>query len=219
MVIHSEMGSKNANQILGKAVDRCKKAQILTRRFNNEKMVMGGAAVIHKMVHLLEVTKETEFGELATELQTLDDMIANMQVGVLEELLESVEAIERRIQSYQKTILESEYHDSLTTATLDDDEYTEILPDQVGDEMTSGSSDQSNDWTKVAKKKVVGCLSKNDEVGQEITAQQQQRFMDRLRNFFTFQRIAEERVAIVDPQGKVSSCCRLFEERNVFFRI
>jgi Tetratricopeptide repeat len=40
--------------------------------------------------------------------------------------------------------------------------------------------------------------------GEELTAMQQ-RFMDRLNHFFDFQRIAEERTAIVDPQGKISS--------------
>jgi len=200
------MSSKNANQILDKAVIRCKKAQALARRFNTEKKVKAGATVQQKMVQLIKMTKDNEYGELTAELQTLDNMIANMQRAVLERLLESVETIERRMKSYQKTILKAEFNDSTSTATStafpDNEDDTQILSEETDDNM---SSDHPNDETTVSTENADRWNDTDDEVMLEIIAMQRQRFMDRLRNFFSFQRIAEERLGIIDPQGKIAA--------------
>lgn len=226
------MPSKNANQILDKAVVRCKKAQSLARPFNNKKKIKAGATVQQKMAELIEMTNENDFGKLTTELQTLDDMIAKMQIGVLEGLLESVETIERRMKSYQKSVLKAELNslkvelDESTSAYPDDEDDTQRLLDETECTMTSEhpsaypddeddtqhlldetegtmNSEHPRDDTSHSPEKADDWNDTDHDVGMEITTLLQQRFMDRLRNFFSFQRIAEERVATIDPQGKV----------------
>ena len=198
--------SKNANQILEKAVTRCKKAQSIARPFNNKKKVKAGCTVQQKMIELLEMTQENEYGELAAELQTLDNMITNMQKGVLEQLLESVETIERRMKTYQKTLKHGNDDNDTTatptptaTVTADDDDDVEILSEEAVEDVISN---QHPTEETPSIEEVDGYNDDVEEEGSEITAMQQ-RFMDRLRNFFSVQRIAEDRVGIVDPQGKV----------------
>jgi hypothetical protein len=86
------------------AVIRCKKAQAVARPHNNKKKVKAGAVVEAKLAEMLLMTKNDDFGELAVELELLSQLVANMQKGVLEPLLESVETIERRMKSYQGTL-------------------------------------------------------------------------------------------------------------------
>lgn len=152
------------------------------------------------MVQLLEMTKEKDFGELTTELISLDIMIENMQKGILEGLLDSVETIERRMNSYQKALSKEEFIDStmISIDEIDDEAPTSfekmygISNSQHSKGNTSFTAENTDGWNEI-----------DDEVGLDITTVQQQRFMDRLHNFFSVGRLAEERVQIVDPQGKV----------------
>jgi hypothetical protein len=201
------MPSKNTNEILGKAVIRCKKAQALARPLNDKKKVKAGVTVHKKMVQLMEMTKENEYGKLTDELQTLDNMIANMQLGVLEGLLESVETIERRMKSIQKKVSKTKLNSSTSTFSItsafSDDEYdTQILPEETNHTMST-PIEHPKDGTSVSINDVEDRNDTDDEIELEITTMQHQRFIDRLRNFFSIQRIAEERMEIIDPQGKV----------------
>jgi len=197
------MPSKNANQTLDKAMIRCRKAQSFARPFTHKKKVKAGTIVQQKMVQLIQMTKEKDFGELTSELITLDIMIENMQKGVLEGLLESVETIERRMKSYQKTLLKEEELNGSTVISIDDidDEAPTSLEKMYG----TSNSQHSKEDTSCTAENTDGWNEIDDEVGSEITTVQQKRFMDRLRNFFSIGRVAEERVQVVDPQGKIAS--------------
>jgi len=146
------MPSKNTNQILDKAVIRCKKAQALARPFNDKEKVKAGVTVHKKMIQLMEKTKEDEYGKLTDELQTLDDMIANMQLGVLEGLLESVETIERRMKSYQKKVSRSNLNSSSSTFSISSafsDDETQMLPEETDHTMNT-RSEHSKDDTSIS---------------------------------------------------------------------
>lgn len=83
---------------------RCKKAQAVARPYSQKKKVKAGSIVEKKLAELLAMTKSDDFGELAGELELLGQLVANMQKGVLEPLLESLETIERRMNAYQNVL-------------------------------------------------------------------------------------------------------------------
>ncbi|MGK3734232.1 MAG: tetratricopeptide (TPR) repeat protein [Bacillariaceae sp.] len=221
--------SKNSDQILHNAVLRCKKAQAATRPFNQKKKIKAGIKVEGKMKELLALTKDDDYKGLTAELEALDNMITNMQKGVLEPLLESIETIERRMKIYQKaTKIKSDDSDGgddddddSDSEDIDQSVYDAILKEQEPQRampISEKSPEESGDSVKnIQPKKGISAIDKiideynntdndndNEEEGCEITAIQQ-RFMDRLRNFFNLQKIAAERVGIVDPQGKIAA--------------
>ena len=190
MSSRASLSSKDADEILEKTVIRCKKAQAIARPFTNNKKVRAGSTVEQKMIELLKMTQEDEYGELTTELRTLANMILDMQKGVLEQLLDSVETIERRMKAYNDKVGGPvDYSDSGATS---DDESIIGRHDEEDHEaniqMVSERIDQYNE---------------NNNTGGPECSTMQKRFMERLRTFFAFQRIAEDRVGIVDPLGKV----------------
>lgn len=196
------MSSKKAKQTLEKATIRCRKAQAFVRPFNQKKKVKAGTLAQQKMANLIEMTKENNFGELAVELETLDKMVKIMQIGVLEALLEPIETIERRMKSYQKVVTkgEEQLDDSATSHDVQEED-SEILVDNL---HKMAISERTMEETSRTTENTDGWNDADDKIGMEIVTIQQERFMDRLRNFFSIQRVAGERVKTIDPQGKVS---------------
>ncbi|KAL3925424.1 MAG: hypothetical protein SGILL_000430 [Bacillariaceae sp.] len=196
------MASSSAAHILEKAVIRCKKAQAVARPYNQKKKIKAGATVETKLADLLAMTKKEDYGELTGELELLEQLVMNMQKGVLEPLLESVETIERRMKAYQNAFQGGD--ENMNDSTLDvmqENESQHNIPEETG----NGEEDNYDGGDN-----------------SEVTAVQQ-RFLDRLTHFFDFQRIAEERVAIVDPQGKIAGIkvkahSKGIEEKNGTFK-
>jgi tetratricopeptide (TPR) repeat protein len=208
--------SKNSDQIIEKAVLRCKKAQAVTRPFNQKKKIKAGISVEKKMKELLALTKDDDYKGLTAELEALDNMIRNMQKGVLEPLLESIETIERRMRTYQKA---SKKDDGDNGENEDIDQSADDVKKEVESQramsISEKSPEESEDFINIQPKKGISAIDKiideynntdndDDEEGWEIIATQQ-RFMDRLRNFFDLQTISAERAGIVDPQGKIAA--------------
>ncbi len=193
------MPSKKAKKILDKAKIRCRKAQSFARPFTHKKKVKAGTTVQQKMVKLIKMTKESDYGELTTELKHLDTMIEKMQTGVLEGLLESVQTIERRMKSYQKALLVD------STDDIEDEIQTSQrkVPCSIKSDSTMEDTSLTVEDTSHTAEDTDGWIEREDEVGLKMTPVQHERFIDRLRNFFSFQRVAEERVRIIDPLGKV----------------
>lgn len=189
------------------AVIRCKKAQAVARPYNQKKKIKAGMTVEQKLAELLAMTKEEDFGELTGELELLDKMVTNMQKAICEPLLESMETIERRMIAYSKAVSgddDMQDHDHESQAELPLLEDYDAASTAVDEDMTASHSQhnpQENSVDEGAGTVVDG--EAPDEVGGEIPAMQK-RFMDRLNHFFDFQRIAEERLAAVDPQGKIA---------------
>ena len=169
--------------------------------------------MLQKLATLIEMTKENDFGELAGELETLDEMIKIMQVGVLEALLDSIETIERRMKSYQARVTrrEDSMNDSVTSFDLLEDD-NEILLEKL--ETMPPMSERTMETSRTMEN-TDGWNDRDDEIGMEIATIQQQRFMDRLGNFFSIQRVAAERAQMIDPQGKVRNDRRLADLKNV----
>lgn len=188
------MSSKNPEQILDKALIRCKKAQAVVRPFIDKEKVKAGSVVEKKMIEILDMTKESDYGDLSTELQTLNMMITDMQKGILEQLSESVETIERRMKSYRKAVIKAEGSSNSTS-------FSNGSFENLGGIQEEESEREIPSSIKQVKRYNDSDLGMGSE---EITAIQQ-RFMDRLRNFFSFQRVAHERNGIVDPQGKIAA--------------
>ena len=193
------MPSKKANKILENATIRCRKAQSFARPFTHKKKVKAGTTVQEKMVKLIKMTKESDYGELTMELKNLDMMIEKMQTGVLERLLESVQTIERRMKSYQKALLKD------STDDIEDEIETSQrkVSGSVNNEYSREDTSRTAEDTSHTAENTDGWNGRDDEVGLEMTPVQQERFVDRLRNFFSFQRVAAQRVKIIDPLGKV----------------
>ena len=193
----------------------------MARPFNDKEKVKAGVTVHKKMIQLMEMTKEHEYGKLTDELQTLDDMIANMQLGVLQVLLESVETIERRMKSYQRKVSRANLSSSSSTFSISSafsDDETQMLPEETDHTMNTRSEHSKDDTsvsindvedpkddTSVSFNDVEDWIDTDDDaIELVVTTKQHQRFMDRLRNFFSIQRIADERIRTIDPHGKVS---------------
>ncbi len=179
---------------------RCKKAQSFTRPFNQKTKVKAGGSVQQKLATLIEMTKENDFGELAGELKTLDKMIKMMQMGVLEALLDSIETIERRMKSYQTmaTKRDEQLNDSVTSFDLQEEDHEMLL-----EKLEARPVSERTIETSRTVENTDGWNDRDDEIGMEIATTQQERFKDRLENFFSIQRVAAERVQMIDPQGKV----------------
>jgi hypothetical protein len=181
------------------AVIRCKKAQAVARPYNQKKKIKAGTIVEAKLSELLAMTKKDDFGELTGELELLEQLVKNMQKSVLEPLLESVETIERRMKAYQNSLQgEENINDSTRDVMEENESHHEVNGDNA--EVADGSDSSNPGVTAV-----------------------QQRFLDRLAHFFDFQGIAEERVAIVDPQGKIAGMkvkphSKGIEEKNGTFK-
>jgi tetratricopeptide (TPR) repeat protein len=184
-------------------VIRCKKAQAVAKPFNQKKRIKAGMAVVKKLADLLDMTREADYGDLTAELELLDNMVANMQKGVLEPLLESLETIERRMSAYHKALSGDGEMNQSTQDVMQEHESQhniELFHDDGEDEesLTGGSLHiNGGENLEMAEETV-------DKPEHGVTAVQQ-RFMDRLSHFFDFQRIAEERTAIIDPQGKIAA--------------
>lgn len=203
----------------------------MTKPFNHKKKIKAGEAAEQKIQELLRMTQQDDFGELAGELKMLDTMVSNMQKSVCEPLLESLETIERRMYAYLKVVQggsedgddtngdgDAQEQDNESQPDLramsdyDDDDDENDSNDQAGNDdsnppedlQQSSQDDNSGGSQKEVKVANTGVENSSSGDGGELTAMQQ-RFMDRLSHFFDFQRIAEERTAIVDPQGKISS--------------
>ena len=169
-----------------------------------------------KIKDLLSMAEKDDFGDLGKELEMLDTLVTNMQKSICEPLLESLDTIERRMFTYLK-VVNGDNNSSDDGAQQEQD--NESQPDlDVDGGSGSGDNDNSTDG-EVEEQSQDKNGSRNGTEGNGFTATtgtsgesgdseltaMQQRFMDRLNHFFDFQRIAEERTAIVDPQGKISS--------------
>lgn len=179
------------------------------RPYNQKKKIKAGATVEKKLADLLAMTKRDDFGELTGELELLGQLVSNMQKSVLEPLLESVETIERRMKAYQNALHGDE--EGINKSTRDAMEENESHHEVRGDNGGAEEEDDKNNNT---------INSNSNDSG--VTAVQQ-RFLDRLTHFFDFQKIAEERVAIVDPQGKIAAMkvkahSKGIEEKNGTFK-
>lgn len=60
--------SQNSGQIIEKAVLRCKKAQAVTRPFNQKNRIKAGIKVEKKMKELLALTKDDDYKGLTLKL-------------------------------------------------------------------------------------------------------------------------------------------------------
>ena len=181
---------------------RCKKAQAVARPFNNKKKLKAGTIVEKKLADMLQMVKKDDFGELTGELELLEQLVGNMQKSVLEPLLESVETIERRMKAYQNALHGdgADMNESTREAMEENESHHEPNGDNGQAADANGNTDDNTGVTAV-----------------------QQRFLDRLTHFFDFQKIAEERVAIVDPQGKIAGMkvkahSKGIEEKNGTFK-
>lgn len=187
---------------------RCKKAQAVARPYTLKKKIKAGMAAEKKLADLLKLTQEEDYGELGGELALLDSMVTNMQKGVLEPLLEALDTIERRMGAYQKALSGDEHMNQSTKDVMQENESQHNVPlysDDVEDDEAFGNGSQHcNGGASQELDKEVADKEAVDGADPDVTAVQQ-RFMDRLSHFFDFQRIAEERTAIIDPQGKIAA--------------
>jgi tetratricopeptide (TPR) repeat protein len=190
----------------------------VARPHNKKKEIKAGMTVEKKMAEMIQMTKQDDFGELTGEIELLDQLISNMQKAVLEPLLESVETIERRMKAYQSSIHggngggNNNGESSMNQSTSDFGHDPESSRDLQSNERGGGAPDAEGD----------GSENNGGDEGGGVTAVQQ-RFLDRLTHFFDFQRIAEERIAIVDPQGKIAAMkvkahSKGIEEKNGTFK-
>ena len=176
------LSSSDPDEILQKTVVRCKKAQAIARPFTHPNKVDAGRTVEEKMIGLLKMTQEREYGELTDELRSLANLILDMQKGVLEQLLDSVETIERRVVAYNDKLSGSETEDTTDFSTQESA--------SAGERMDEGTVDRSEPSSRGWRI-------------EETNTMTQQRFMDRLRSLVSFQRTAAERARTVDSHGKV----------------
>ncbi|KAG7361303.1 tetratricopeptide repeat protein [Nitzschia inconspicua] len=186
----------SADHILEKAVIRCKKAQSVARPYSNKKKVKAGATVETKLAEMVAMTKKDDFGELTAELELLEQLVTNMQKGVLEPLLDSIETIERRMKSYQNVIHgnQDEFDESTKDSLPDFESQHESNGRDGHSSHKNGNSEHKKDDEEITGVAGDGCPSVAHE-----------RFLDKLNHFFEFQRTAEERLSIVDPQGKIAA--------------
>eukprot|EP00934_Nitzschia_sp_Nitz4_P005740 Nitzschia sp. Nitz4//scaffold131_size63436//22256//25383//NITZ4_006271-RA/size63436-snap-gene-0.33-mRNA-1//1//CDS//3329535256//5730//frame0 len=231
--------SKPGDHILEKAIIRCKKAQAVARPYNQKKKIKAGMTVEKKLQKMLDMTRKENFGELGEELEALANMIENMQKGILEPLLESVETIERRMHSYIETnnksqgsldAMEIVDEEAALTVSQADFKYDAKEASEAVEEVEAAEG--KNIAVRLAKKQDKAKTSKpstdgeekpkSNNTGSDMTVNQR-RFFERLEHFFELQNIAEERVAMVDPQGKIASMkvkshSRGIQEKNGTFK-
>jgi tetratricopeptide (TPR) repeat protein len=194
-------------------VIRCKKAQAVARPYNNKKKIKAGSSVETKLAEMLAMTKKDDFGELRVELELLEQLVTNMQKGVLEPLLESIETIERRMKTYRNVLHGNQ------------DDLDESLKENMQDFESKHEPNGKNGHTNHK----IGDSNhpKDDDSAEEPSdggpSAAHQRFLDKLNHFFEFQRCAEERLSVVDPQGKIAgmkvkSHSKGIEEKNGTFK-
>jgi Tfp pilus assembly protein PilF len=149
--------------------------------------VKAGIAAAEKLDALLQIAEAEDFGELSDQLQILNSMVANMQKAVLEPLLESLETIERRVDACMNAIHDGvESNSDVRSSNEDPSEHP------AEGSYTSGDEDAS-----IIPAEVID--SEDGEVPID-----QQKFFDKLHHFFDFQRIAEEKISIIDPSEKIA---------------
>ena len=201
----------------------------MARPHNKKKEIKAGMTVEKKMAEMIQMTKQDDFGELTGEIELLDQLISNMQKAVLEPLLESVETIERRMKSYQSAIHGGEDGggDNKNNNSNNGEPSMNQSASDVGHDPESSRDLQTNEGgaaaaTATADGEDDGSDNNGGDEDGGVTAVQQ-RFLDRLSHLFDFQRIAEERIAIVDPQGKIAAMkvkahSKGIEEKNGTFK-
>ncbi|KAL3938055.1 MAG: hypothetical protein SGBAC_006956 [Bacillariaceae sp.] len=176
--------SKSSDHILEKAIIRCKKAQAITRPYNEGEVVRAGTLAAEKLEVLLEMSKEDDYGELGEQLLILDDMVKNMQLAIMEPLMDSLETIERRMNTYISTVSDDEVKSG---------DGMSVERSQTGE---SDEADGNQDLRQSADA---------DSAAPDDVTVQQQRFFERLHHFFEVQRIAEEKMQLIDPSEKLGT--------------
>jgi tetratricopeptide (TPR) repeat protein len=175
-------------------------------------MIKAGLTVEKKLQGMLELTKDVDFGGLTDELEALHKMIINMQKAVLEPLLESVETIERRMHNYLDTVNKSysttgdnDEEGALTNSQAEfkyDPKESSDAHQEVEEETKVNSGEVS--ITKGAETTAVSSPLAEDSLGDTDMEAIQQRFFERLGNFFEMHAKAEERALTIDPQGRIA---------------
>ena len=158
-------------------------------------------AVEKKLEGLLKMTEKEDFGDLTGELEVLNNLIMNMQKGILEPLLESLETIERRMNAYSRAMNEnSDNYEEFYQSEPELDFSQSNFEEENGEE----GADEEVGTTEAELQQNPEPFPFDDIDDSDITVKQK-RFFERLEHFFDFQAIAEERVAVVDPQGKIEA--------------
>jgi tetratricopeptide (TPR) repeat protein len=191
------------------AIIRCKKAQAVARPYNQKKKIKAGIAVEKKIKEMLQWTEKEDFGELTEELEALNNMILNMQKGILEPLLDAVETVERRMKAYTKSLTESvDGSGDLNESTADDlMEEQDLTKSQANFKYNAEELEGLEEEVEQElppKKEPAKAAIKDEFKDPEVTVKQRN-FFERLQHFFDLQAIAGERIATVDPTGKIAA--------------